>query len=214
MAVRMSYMDDNSFDTLMYGLPHPGTIRYLENQMATLQANAQNWGLSQQFVDDAYVSFQNYAGEAALAQAKAILQQEKGETIHHIQCLQELALLQTAAPNMQRWIMANPYIRQAYINNTIDGYSGLYQDTDPGVVGHEHYDYRRVMDGVFVFNEDREDGDKPDWEFTTYYEPFRDADNDDLDFDEQLAIIKTWEAAEAILRHSDDDPTDTLGNRR
>ena len=50
MQLNVAYVDDNAFDTVMFGLPHPGTIRYLENQMMNLQQQAQAYGLSQSFV--------------------------------------------------------------------------------------------------------------------------------------------------------------------
>ena len=113
---------------------------------------------------------------------------------------------------MQRWIMANPYIREQYHANRLDGYSDSYVDDAPGMICDNHYEYRRVMDGVFVFNEDPED--KEDWSFSTYYEDIHNSDTDELDLTEQLQILRTWEALEHFVRNTDDDPTDPTGNSR
>lgn len=212
MQLNVAYVDDNAVDMVMFGLPHPGTIRYLENQMQSLQQNAQAYGLPQSFVDTAYESFHQFASSEALERAKAIVEQYTGDTLHHISCLNTLAQLQTAPINMQRWIMANPYIREQYHANRLDGYSDSYVDDAPGMIGDNHYDYRRVMDGVFVFNEDLED--KEDWSFSTYYEDIHNYDTDELDLTEQLQILRTWEALEHFVRNTDDDPTDPTGNSR
>nr|DAF07887.1 MAG TPA: hypothetical protein [Caudoviricetes sp.] len=212
MQLNVAYVDDNAFDTVMFGLPHPGTIRYLENQMMNLQQQAQAYGLSQSFVDRAYESFQSFASAEALERAKAIVHQHTGDTLHHVSCLTALAELQTAPINMQRWIMANPYIREQYHANRLDGYSDSYVDFAPGAVGDMHYDYRRVMDGVFVFNEDPEDS--VDWTFSTYYEDLENPDTDELDLTEQLQVLRTWEALEYFVRHTDEDPTNPTGGSR
>ena len=44
--------------------------------------------------------------------------------------------------------MAQPDIRSLYHKGHCDGYSDTYVDMEPGLVGEQHYDYRRVMDGV------------------------------------------------------------------
>ncbi len=77
-------------------------------------------------------------------------------------------------------------------------------DTDPGCVGEDQYDYRRVMDGQFVFDE------HGDWKSVQYIEQLRDGDRDRL-HDEQVEIMRSWDAMDLVMAICQDDPTSTVG---
>ena len=51
---------------------------------------------------------------------------------------------------MKRYIMANPHVREAYQEQRIAGYDGTYKDPFADDTIENHYDYRRVMNGVVV----------------------------------------------------------------
>lgn len=113
--------------------------------------------------------------------------------------------IQSAQPVMQRWIMANPAIRQLYHDQGCDGYSDSYVDMHPGMIGEDHYDYRRVMNGIII------DDPEHDWRCTHYLDELYEGDRE-LDFDEQLDILSTWECVEAYLKAGRYDPTSPFGN--
>ncbi len=112
--------------------------------------------------------------------------------------------IQNATMLMQRWIMACPEVRTLYHNQGCEGYTGSYVDVDPGLVGDQHYDYRRAMDGLVVFD------DQGDWSATTYFDELRDGDRDLL-LDEQIDIQTTWEAMRYHVTRNKDDPTSMTG---
>lgn len=49
---------------------------------------------------------------------------------------------------MQRFIMADPVIRELYHKKRIDGWSDTYVDNYPKVIGPDHLDYRIVKHGI------------------------------------------------------------------
>lgn len=108
--------------------------------------------------------------------------------------------IQQANGTMQRFIMAQPDLRQAWLNKECDGYSDSYIDIDPGSVGDDHYDYRRVMDGVTQIDEN---GDSY---FMIYDEDLYEGDTD-LDFEAQCKILDTWSAIKNIMDTSTYDMT-------
>ena len=125
------------------------------------------------------------------------------DTIYGFKTLEDT---QTAKPVMQRFIMAMPQLREMYHEQRVDGYSSSYVDLQPGVVGEDHYDYRRVTDGVMM---ESEDGDDLVW--TTHFEDLLENDRA-LDISEQADILNTWDLVSGLIaqRH---DPTDVYGGR-
>jgi hypothetical protein len=106
---------------------------------------------------------------------------------------------------MQRYIMACPSIREIYHRQLCDGYSDTYVDQYPNQIGEDHYDFRRVMNGVLQV--DPEDADR--YVMTEYLEELIEGDRE-LDMDEQFTIIDIWDKVQdAITRKL--DPTDIFG---
>lgn len=108
--------------------------------------------------------------------------------------------IRCAQPVMQRYIMAEPTLRARYHEQTIDGYSQTYIDNNPKDIGDSHYDYRRVMQGMMV--EDEEHG----WYSKTYADDLFDGDRE-LELEEKADILTTWEVARNLL-YNKQDPTD------
>lgn len=67
---------------------------------------------------------------------------------------------QTAPLIMQRLIMADTEIRQLYVKHRIDGWSDTYIDSQPGIIGQDHYDHRIAMNGIVEVEELKEGGQK------------------------------------------------------
>lgn len=108
--------------------------------------------------------------------------------------------LQTAKPVMQRYIMAMPEIRRIYHRQLCDGYSDSYVDHQPGAVGEDHYDYRRVMSTMVV--EDEDGG----WHSRMYPDELVEGDRE-LEADERFAILRTWDLVKLAMGERI-DPTD------
>ena len=112
--------------------------------------------------------------------------------------------LQTANPVMQRYIMANPNVRDMYLNNTVEGYAGSYENLHGNNIGERHYDYRRVMDEVVIVHDTH-------IEYNHYYEEIPEGDKE-LTLYEKVDILKTWNLVNQALDAHEMDPTSPVGN--
>jgi len=108
--------------------------------------------------------------------------------------------IQQAAPVMQRWLMSNIALRERYHAQLCDGFSTTYVDYHPDDIGENHYDYRRVMQGIAVDNEDGT------WTATQWDDPLFEDDRE-LDVREQADILNAWANAEMFLKRGESDPT-------
>ena len=86
-----------------------------------------------------------------------------------------------------------------YHDQRLDGYSDTYVDTDPGVIGEQHYDYRRVMSGIMAPVAD-------ELYYTSYIEQLRD-EADELTASDQFRILDTWANIENLILSGGKDPT-------
>lgn len=132
--------------------------------------------------------------------------QEDVWSSNQIQYLYRLEQLQTAGPVMQRWVMAQPDLRQRFLNQTVDGYGGQYVNYHGDAVGDAHYDYRRVVNGVVQVHEDED----RDFVIKHYYDYMRE-DERELSIQQRLDILNTWDIVKHMLEEGDEDPTSTHG---
>lgn len=188
---------------LMYGDSHPGTTQYFESHRG--QAFGSLTETAQRFMDNAVDRFGFMAQESTQR-----LIQDVRRTVNwawhgdYIRPLRTVADLQMASPLMQRVVMAEPTIRQMYHRQQLAGYDGLYVDNQPGVVGHDHYDYQRVMHGILTESTDEEGNEA--FEFTEYLEHTQDGDRK-LTFIDQLDCLRSWGSALAAIKARGKDPT-------
>ena len=195
----------DSWDAMLYGEQHPNTVQFLAQQVSLVSDKLTETGRA--FMSKAVDLYEHYHGDSAMRFARGVLAKAKGVFQgQHIHSLWELAAMQDASITMQRWIMANPNVREKYHAQKCDGYSDTYVDVDPGLSGDDQYDYRRVMDGQFIFNPDEE----TDWMSVQYLESLKDGDRDLL-HEEQVAIRNTWTAMDLIMAMAKDDPTSAVG---
>lgn len=194
-----------AIQALLYGDVHPGTQRYFESQrgegLGSLTQTART------FVKEAVDRF----GFMATERTRRLIANVRraadwawhGDYIRPLRTVDEMQL---AAPTMIRYIMAEPTIRQMYHRQEIAGYDDHYTDTQPGVVGEEHRDYRRVMQGIVVVNEDA----TPDSEDQFHSDEWIDdllEDERELEFGEQLDVLETWANVKRVMRDRLRDPT-------
>lgn len=110
--------------------------------------------------------------------------------------------LQCAAPVMQRWIMAEPTVRQMYLNGEVSGYGESYTNLHGNGVGAAHYDWRQVMSGIATITDDH-------ISHTTYVEDTR--DDNELSVFEKVDILRTWNTVQVALSEGEQDPTSPEG---
>lgn len=190
----------DAFDALVYGNQSQGNIDYFQSQIALLPTIKTVGEIGRSFLNNAVNTYERFNGSeamrlfrAAKAQAATLFQPEI------IKSLWDITNFQTASLTMQRWVMANTVVRTMYHEQRCDGYSDTYVDVDPGKIGKDHYDWRRVMDGVVVNTDDS-------WEANFYIEDIRQGDRL-LDSAEKADILTTWQIAEMFMSAADRDPT-------
>lgn len=199
------------FDAMLFRESHQGTIDFIANQFA----NTRNMlvGAGTAFMEKARSVFEEVNSSEAIRRARALARSvenlwEKDD----IKSIWELADFQNAKPTMQRWVMANPVVRELFHAQRLDGYSDTYLDMEPGCRGADHYDYRMVMDGVIVDTAPEKEGEEAGWSYRVFCEEIKEDDRL-LDPAEKDMILMSWEAAEAILNMEIDDPTSPVGGK-
>lgn len=172
------------------------TVDYLEKAST---------GIARNFLDKSKKIFDYYNSEESLRKTRASVRSARNvRNSDQIADLHTLPDLRAAGFRMQRFIMADPLIRFNHQRQLIDGYSETYVDMEPGEIGGNHYDYRRVTNGVY---RDHVDGERLVCE--RHYETLIEGDRE-LDASEQDSIMTAWEIARLFL-HYGIDPTNRLG---
>lgn len=153
------------------------------------------------FYSRAKARWENFHSEEALNYGKAALNQLKGYFQPDvIRELHDMPSMQVCGSQMQRWIMAEPTVRSLYHQQRCDGYSETYVDLDPGQIGENHYDWRRVNNGIVGENE--EGGSKVAW----FIEELR-QDDTELHFYDQCTILKAQSLAAHFMNAAGRDCT-------
>lgn len=196
-----NYLQTDHIDAV-FGRPDQSLKSWIQTGFQNFsQAVGNNIDQSFQKVQELYQYAISAAREASVDLLRTRMDSQwRQDTIIRMRTLDEI---QTAQPIMQRWLMANPLLRTHYLNGEVSAWEGNYASTDPGI-GHNHYDYRCVMDGIMTRDKEGEG------EVTThFYEDKRKAE-DNLTMAQKAVIISSWDRLEAHLDESDVDPTSWL----
>lgn len=110
---------------------------------------------------------------------------------NYYQELTSFTQLQEANLTMQRWVMAHPQVRQLYLDQNLDGYSGTYQNVFGKDVGEQDYNYRRAMDGALESTDDH-------WVVKHYLDELLPGDKEPQHY-EKVKIRHTYDAIDHIL---------------
>lgn len=198
--------DINTFDYLLFPEQHQNNASYVQQQFEQFSTTLTEAG--KRFMENAKAVYQQIVesdaanlARLAIRNAKALFQS------NHILPLLDIDALQTAAPLMQRYIMAQPDIRQMRYENRCDGFSDTYVDIEPGKIGESHYDYRRVLNEMV-----QEVGDGESWKVVSYAEDLNQEDRE-LTLDEKVCILNTWDVVKMFIQAGDQDPTNPWGGK-
>lgn len=183
---------------------------WVKNQFEQAQGLFENV-ISKPFLDNIRGLYNQLNDPRLESQARNFTRQIKGlfhpNTIVPLLSVEEI---QKALPMMQRYMMACPDIRTIYHKQLCDGYSDSYVDLEPGVVGAEHYDYRRVMNGIgFCYSDEDEKGKFETWKAINYFEQLREGD-EELTFIQRDMVLDAWALASQALAEKI-DVTDIFG---
>lgn len=204
------YGGNAAVQALIYGDVHPGTQHFFESQRGHGLA-----GLTQsarRFAEEAVERFGFMASERTQRLIRDVRRTANwiwhGDYVRQLRTVDEL---QMAAPTMIRYIMAEPTVRSMYHAQQLAGYDEHYKDLQPHATGEQVYEYRQVMEGIVVVDEDA-DGNPTGWHADSWMDDvLPDAEHEPLAFDEQLDIITTWAHTLRVIRERREDPTSTYG---
>lgn len=154
--------------------------------------------------------FERFSGAEAIRLAKAAMRYaQHAFQPNVIRPLQNIADIQQAPGVMQRWVMANPMVREQFHMQRCDGYSETYVDVHPQDRGVNHYDFRRVMSGVLQECTEEEGAD---WKVVNHFE-FDHFDDVQLSTREKDDILTVWDLIEGLMKPGAEDPTSPYCNR-
>ena len=198
--------NDADFNNIVYGVKHPGTLNFIRNQIENVsQAFHHLNEAGQRFYSNVSDMFERLNGSEALRRARMVKEKITGVFLpDDIRYLNTIEKIQQAQPYMQRFIMAQPNLRQMYHQQRVDGFSHAYIDAEPTLVGKDHIDYRFVLDGVIHTDEEGE-------HFYTFYDPENDIHRQ-LILDEQNDILNTWDLINICLDARKYDPSSAYGD--
>jgi hypothetical protein len=190
-----------AFKTLAFGMPHQGTLNFLEHRLQRTSEYLNEAG--REFMSRGLEIFNEYAGSEAMRKAKAAIR-----SVQHmfdpnvIMPLHDIGAIQQAPISMQRWIMAEPTVRSLFHQNRCDGYSDTYVDMHPGRIGKDHEDWRAVMNGRVV---ETPESEEYEWESTNYFDVRE--DDVQLQLVDQNMIIDVWDKLRVLVTSGKEDPT-------
>lgn len=204
------YGGERELNLYTAGEPHPSLLQYMREQADYLGQYIQQTGST--FAQNVLNTYQSFHSDEALRYARAGLARVKSYfQSDKIRELESIYDIQQASPIMQRYLMSQPDLRHMYNQGRCYGYEGTYVDPNPGKIGGDDYNYRRVMNGMLVQTPTTEEMPYGSWKFVTYIEDLMEGDRE-LDISEQVPIISTWQRIKYSLANSVIDPSSPMGD--
>lgn len=118
--------------------------------------------------------------------------------------LDSIKALQGARPRMRKYSMAMPRLRKLYLHGRVEGFGDLYEMVDRTEDTRLVKEYREVMNGSFVGN-DEEDA------YVTHMDVVDENGFEELSAIEKVIIRQGWDAISQWLDENDEDPTSLTG---
>lgn len=165
--------------------------------------------LGQQFFSRAKETYDRLNDVSLMRAARSISRHVRG--MFHpntIVAPRNLEDVRNAKPVMARYYMSEPRIRKLYQEQRCDGFSDTYVDRYPDVLRDEHYDYRRVMNGIV---DHREIDGEQQYFVKEYVEELPEGERE-LDITEKAAILQGWDLIRMAIDDGE-DPTDIFGGK-
>ncbi len=193
--------NDIELDAILYPSTHVNTMQFIQSNIAKIPSMVLDGAKA--LFNNATNKYRELNSSATLTRMmnalKAINNIKNENVIYEVKTIDES---QSATLTMQRWLMSCPEIRELYHEQRCNGYSDTYVDVEPGKVGEDHYDYRRVMTGVVDYNNE-------DIISKFYIDELKPGDRE-LNPYEKIAILNSWEVMRIAVSQMKEDPTDPL----
>ena len=190
------------FDALLYPRQHQNTLNFIKESIINIPKSLleSGTGIFQNAIKK-YEEMNSTATMMRVMNALKSISNMKNENV--IYPILNIENSQQATITMQRWIMAEPTIRGLYHEQRCDGFSDTYVDNEPDSIGENHYDYRRVMSGVVLY-------DDPKTMTKFYMDELKEGDRELTPF-EKITIVNSWEIIKNAALAMKEDPTDPYG---
>lgn len=187
-------MSEPTMNLALYGDRSGFLQNYLSNQLQQLGPNLNAFG---QRIYDAMQTSYNFVTDQLVRYGLRSELQSSGISAvdNYYEPLLDWQALQNANATMQRWVMANPTVRQLYLDQNIDGYSGEYVDISGSGIADTDYNYRLVMSGVI-----QDVGDGDEYVIKHYFQDLLPGDRL-LDHFEKEVILDSWAASEWLIEN-------------
>ena len=197
-------LGNDLIDVFAGGHLDPGAMEYFNQRSQELQQSVS--GQAAQFFHQARNLYQIISATDATQILRNLQSKAEGLWDHNtIHLMTNLSQLQTANPIMQRWIMAQPDLRQMYLNNEVDGYADSYVNYHGDTVGRLHYDYRQVVEGMVM--------PTADGYTVSHFIEERPEEDTPLTLHQKADVLRTWQLVKHYLDEADEDPTSPTGNK-
>ncbi len=118
--------------------------------------------------------------------------------------LTSISDLQGARPKMRRYAMAMPRLREMYLKGRVEGFGDAFEMTDRIPDTTLYQEYREVMNGSFVGDDDHD-------AWVTHLDVFDEGGFEELTPIEKIIIRRGWDAIAEWLDENDEDPTSMTG---
>lgn len=199
----ISEVNPDHFDAFMYAPPSANMMNFVQQMIHAPTDHLLDAGRA--FMNQAVNVYERLGSSEAMARVKRAISGTNGRWSDDFMiALNSTLALQQAPVLMHRYLMAHTGIRELYHKGHCDGYSDTYVDMEPGKIGEDHYDYRRVMNGVVVDNENG------GWGWTEYHEELIPGDSELDDYD-QGVVLRSWDQLTASIFEEKEDPTSIYG---
>ena len=192
----------DAFDAAVYGAPQESAYNYVREQFNKGWENLTDMG--RQFLEERKEMVDLATSGDAIRRVEALARKFRHSwDTDDIKYISDIGGLQQARPTMQRWLMADPVIRELRNSQLINGYSDTYEDWQPKAVGEEHEDFRIATDGFLM---ETSDGGHECNNYTL-------ENDEELTFSEQVDISLAWSTQRQIATARREDPTSPFNDR-
>lgn len=193
--------DADIFEAYAFGALSSRNLSFLRRQAERTSSIV--GGAAQRFASRLREQVESYDSEKIQRGLRAVRDRlERRWDTDEIREVIDLSDLQQLRPKMVRFMAANPRVRRERRGERCNGWRDHYFDVEPGYDGERHSDYRRVMNGIGVFDEN------DDIIFTTYLDAYEEDGSEELTFTEQVAILRGWQMTNDYMDDNYSDPTD------
>ena len=197
---RVMYVDNNEWLAVMHGVASHEDRSFLRAQCDNFIANISPRARSamEQHIND---SWNSYDVGALTRKVRSIKHQyDHLWTPNEIRPLTDIGAIQQAKGVMREYLLANPTLRKAFMQERIQGWDiPLNSVTGPA---HDCMEYRKATDGIV-----RNEGGV--WFSENHYDI---NESNAITLEEQEDILFTWEYALAVYQQGGDDPTSPENN--